>query len=186
MKSEVTRICVPGPQPVLIGLGIKSTPPELRPVFCIYSFAAATTGADSNPFQLQQADITSWGQNSAVEYLHSMHKAQGSIPSTSKGDEKNISQGDQHSTGVLSLTPCETPQVPLDQGSICLSSFPKPPQVWGRCLGNCLLTDHYTVSLCAAPPNSIPVQGCWVLHSTLLPMLATAPKTSVCLMLIAK
>lgn len=38
-----------------------------------YGFAAATPGADSNPFQLQQADITSWGHNSAVEYLHSMH-----------------------------------------------------------------------------------------------------------------
>lgn len=65
-----------------------------------YGFAAATPGADSNPFQLQQADITSWGHNSAVEYLHSMHKAQGSIPSTTKGDEKKRSQKDQHSTGV--------------------------------------------------------------------------------------
>lgn len=185
MKIEVSRICVPGSWPLLIGLRIKSTPPGLWPVFCVYSFAAASVGADNNPFPLQQADITSWGHNSVAEHARSSGF---NPPASQKGmKRKEANETSMLRDTVFSVSPhVRHPQAPLDPGSICLPSLSQHPHK-SVAMPWLSSTDHYTLSLCAAPLNSIPLQGYWVLHTALyFPALATVPKTLVCFPLIAK
>lgn len=87
--------------------------------------------AGSHTLQMQQPDIPSWGHTSAVEHLLRMHQALGSIPSTSKEDEKKTRESASWWVTALSASPpCETHlATPWPGHDLFIFSFPVPLEV---------------------------------------------------------